>query len=257
VLREVAQAPVFGKLRSNLALLGSADMLQLGLALCTQVASASQDFSPLPVADLARGGIKWSEHTGLIDTSGDAEMWLKLCSLNNRPLVRIVDPGVWKKMNSSGELALITAGELVFSGHSEYWGDGKGPDGKPLYPADAPVMDHHGQIHQGITADNPFPVCVAKPDDPTEVQSADAVLKSIAVGGPGGPVIPYCPAGFLTPANRVDDGGVTFPDAKRWAARGTINAAMAVFLYLDQIERDPTKRKPLYNQCAQLPGATK
>ena len=98
---------------------------------------------------------------------------------------------------------------------------------------------------------------MAKPDDPTEVQSADAVLKSIAVGGPGGPVIPYCPPGFVTPANKLDDGGVTFPDAKRWAARGTINAAMAVFLYLDQIERDPTKRKPLYNQCDQLPAATK
>ncbi|HTA18543.1 MAG TPA: hypothetical protein VK989_04585, partial [Polyangia bacterium] len=131
-----------------------------------------------------------------------------------------------------------------------------GSDGSPLYPANAPVMDHHGQIHMGITADNPFPICVQKPDDPTQVQYADAVLKSFAVGGPGGAVIPYCPPGLLVPSNKVDDGGTTFPDAQKWAARGAINAARAVFLYLDQIERDPTKRQPLYNQCDQLPGAT-
>ena len=33
------------------------------------------------------------------------------------------------------------------------------------------------------------------------------------------------------------------------AARGAINAALGVFLYLDQIERDPSKRQILYNQC--------
>jgi hypothetical protein len=257
ILRRVAQAPVFGKLRSNLALLGSADMLQLGLALCEQIASASTDFSPLLVGDLITGRIKWSEHTGLIDTSGDAEMWLKLCSLNNRPIVHVVQPDRWRPSDGS----TLTAGSLEFSGRSEYWGDGKGADGQLLYPADAPVMDHHGQIHQGVTADNPFPICVAKPTNPDDLQVADSLIKSIAVGGPGGAVIPYCPAAFVADTNKLDDGGdaapSTFPDAKKWAARGTINAAMAVFLYLDEIEKDPTKRKPLYNQCDLLMPATK
>ncbi len=249
VLRQVAQAPVFGKLRQNLALLGSPDMLQLGLVLCSQIATAYQDFT-IPAADLQTGRIKWGNYTGLIDTSGDAEMWLKVCSIDNRPIVRVVVPdnGVWSSMTNSGDLNI--------SGHEEYWGDGTGSDGSPLYPANAPVMDHHGQIHMGITADNPFPICVQKPDDPTQVQYADAVLKSFAVGGPNGAVIPYCPPGFLIPSNKIDDGGTTFPDGQKWAARGAINAARAVFLYLDQIERDPTKRQPLYNQCDQLPGAT-
>jgi hypothetical protein len=178
-------------------------------------------------------------------------MWLKLCSLGNRPVVHVPLPDKlpWA----------VDSGTLHFSGFSEYWGDGKGPDGLPLFPANAPVMDHDGRIHQGITADNPFPVCMEKPQDPTQLQYADAALKSIAVNGTGA-VIPYCPPGFVTQANQLEpvpstDG--TFPDAKRWAARGAINAAMAVFLYLDEIERDPTKRKPLYNQCDQLPAATK
>jgi mono/diheme cytochrome c family protein len=250
VLREVAEAPVFGVTRSNLELLGSADMLQLGLALCEQIASASTDFAPLRVADLAQGRIKWSAHTGLIDTTGDAEMWVQLCSLGNRPIVRVVAPQSWMNTYGTGPLS---AGELVFSGYSEYWGDAKGPDGLPLYPPDAPFMDHHGRLQMGSTIINsPFPICVAKPTDPQQLQLADAVLKSIAGGGPGNPVIPYCPAGLIAPANQLDPGIGTFPDAKKWAARGTINAAMAVFLYLDQIERDPSKSKPLYDECDQL-----
>ena len=40
-----------------------------------------------------------------------------------------------------------------------------------------------------------------------------------------------------------------YVDGRKWAARGAINAALAVFLYLDEIERDPTQRQPLYSQC--------
>jgi hypothetical protein len=247
VLRQVAQAPVFGKLRANLAILGSPDMLQLGLVLCTQIATASPD-AVIPISDLQGGRIKWGDRTGLIDTSGDAEMWLKLCSLDNRPLVRVVSPGpAWTAAQVK---------DLTLSGHQEYWGDGTGPDGQPLYPATAPVMDHHLQVRQGITTDNYLPICAAKPDDPVQLQAANALLASVAVGGPGGAVIPYCPPGFVVPSNLVIDGGTTFPDAQKWAARGAINAARAVFLYLNQIESEPTKRQPLYNQCDQLPGAT-
>jgi mono/diheme cytochrome c family protein len=263
VLHHVAAAPVFGKLRANLAQVGSPDMLQVGLTLCEQLASAFAYSALTPkilVSDLQQGRIRWSQYTGLIDTSGDAEMWLKLCTLGNRPLVHVVDPGPWIKMNSDQMLQNITSGELVFSGASEYWGDAMGSDNKPLYPADAPVMDHHGRLHQGITADNPFPICVKMPTDPAELEVANKVLGSIAVGGPGGTVIPPCPTGFVTDANKLDDGGTaapnTFPDARKWAARGAINAAMAVFLYLDDIERHPENRKPLYNQCDQLGAAT-
>lgn len=250
VLQQVGQTPVFGKLR-GLQLRGSADMLQLGLALCSQIATASEDASHFPLAELKQGRIKWSEHTGLIDTSGDAEMWLKLCSLGNRPIVRVADPST----NWTAD-ATASANGLQVDGYHMYWGDAKGADGKSLFPDNAPVMDHRGRIHQGLTADNPFPICVEKPQDPQQLAYADAALKTIAVGGTGA-VIPYCPPGFVSEANRlkyVEGTGGAFTDAQRWAARGAITAAMAVFLYLDQIERDPAKRKPLYNQCELLGG---
>jgi hypothetical protein len=173
-------------------------------------------------------------------------MWLRLCNLGNRPVVRV--PQVTNYWVSNAQ---VSVAGLRFNGYHLYWGDAKSPDGKPLYPDSAPVMDHHGRIHQGLGADNPFPICVEKPQNPTEVGYADAALKSIAVTGTGA-VIPYCPPGFVTPDNLLKYDGMDFPDAKRWAARGAINAAMAVFMYLDQIERDPGKRQPLYNHCEQL-----
>jgi mono/diheme cytochrome c family protein len=257
VLREVAQAPVFAKLRSHLALLGSADMLQLGLTLCEQIASASTDYAPINVADIQEGRFSWSQYTGLIDTSGDAEMWLHLCSLDNRPFVRVVDPPSPTDWLNRGQPA--TSADLQFSGNSEYWAVDL--NGQPLYPTTAPVMDEFGKIHMGITPDNPFPFCVHKPTDPAALQIAENVLASIAVGGPGGTVIPWCPDAFVVESNRLDDGSRemesnTYPDAKKWAARGAINAAMAVFLYLDGIERNPSLRQPLFNQCDQLQATT-
>jgi mono/diheme cytochrome c family protein len=245
VLTQVAQTPIFGKLRSHLAFRSTANMLQIGLALCGQIATADTNVE-LSVSELREGRIKWSDYTGLIDTSGDAEMWLRLCSLGNRPIVRVPDVKNYWTAN-----AQLSVAGLKFNGHHAYFGDTKGADGKPLFPATAPVMDHRGRLHQGLTADNPFPVCVEKPTDPTELGYADAALKSIAVTGTGA-IIPYCPPGFVTPDNQLKVDGTNFVDGKRWAARGAINAAMAVFLYLDQIERDPSKRQPLFNHCEQL-----
>jgi hypothetical protein len=81
------------------------------------------------------------------------------------------------------------------------------------------------------------------------VAAANTLLQANPVGGAGGNVIPYCPSGFATSDRLLKTGTTGYDDAVKWAARGAINAALAVFLYLDQIERDPTKRQPLYNEC--------
>jgi len=47
------------------------------------------------------------------------------------------------------------------------------------------------------------------------------------------------------PMTQVDD----HVDARIWAARGAINAAAAVFLYLDAVERGNVTPQPPYNQC--------
>jgi len=118
------------------------------------------------------------------------------------------------------------------------------------------VMDDRGNLDQGLTADNLFPICVPKPTDPAQLAFATAALQASPVKGN---VIPFCPDGFLTTSNQLtisNSGGVVdYTDGRKWAARGAINAAMAVFLYLDQIELDPTKRQPLYTQCNLLTGS--
>ena len=92
---------------------------------------------------------------------------------------------------------------------------------------------------------------------PAQLQYATAALQ--ATPSLGKNVIPFCPSGFVSAANKlvVNTSGASqdFQDGRKWAARGAINAALAVFLYLDSIERDPTKRQLTYNQCSQLNGS--
>ncbi len=238
VLAQVSDAPVLGALRAHIALEGTPDMLRLGLDLCRQIVTSDPSETEIPVTDVAvLGRYNWSRFSGLIDRNGDAEMWLRLCSLGNRTVVRV--PFV-----NNGWTATTALRDLSISGYNLYWGSG--PAGEDYYGPN-PVMDHHGNVTSGITADNYLPLCIQKPSDPTERQNADRVLAASLVNGKQ---IPYCPDGFASPGRRLVVSETHDPvDGRRWAARGAINAALAVFLYLDQIEREPSKRKPLYNQC--------
>jgi mono/diheme cytochrome c family protein len=243
VLTAVAQSPVIGVVRSNIPLSGTPDMLKLGLSICEEIASAQGNQTPFTLAKfVTTGRMGWSDTTGLVDQNGDAEMWLKLCNLNNRPIVRV--PSIsWTAKSSASDLAI--------TGQSLYWG--AGPKGEDWYGQN-PVMDERGNLHQGLTADNMFPICVRQPTDSTQLPLATAWLQANPVLGASGPtVIPFCPKDFVQDAYQlvVNVSGATndYQDARNWAARGAINAALAVFLYLDEIERDPTQRQPLYNQC--------
>jgi hypothetical protein len=198
-------------------------VLRLGLKLCSEMLPSEQPnvVSMSLTRFVASGWEDWGAKTGLIDRNGDAEMWLRLCNLGNRPVVRVVFPG--NPEASAGSL---------------YWGDD--------YPATAPAMDQHGRVTSGIAADNYFPVCARGAPGP-------------AVGAAGA-VIPACPS-MLT--DTVDASGnkkyllktVTtsvgpdYVDARKWAARGAINAALAVFLYLDGVERGTVTPKPPFDQC--------
>ncbi|MFL5306753.1 MAG: hypothetical protein ACJ8F1_16170, partial [Polyangia bacterium] len=239
VLVQVAQAPVFGVLRSNAALAGTPDMLRLGLQLCQQIALASPDVSPQLSDFVNNSRFSWSKaKLGLIETNGDADMWLRLCNLNNRPIVRVLAATSWQGATNVDTLRV--------GYFSEYWG--AGDSGTDSYGAN-PVMDQRGHIRAGLTADNWFPMCVQKPTAAADVAAADALLQGHRVGGAAGNAIPYCPAGFATADRLLKTGTSGYDDGQKWAARGAINAALAVFLYVDQIERDATKRQPLYNEC--------
>jgi mono/diheme cytochrome c family protein len=242
VLTDVSAMPVLGVTRSHIDLQGTPDMLRLGLSLCEQIVGAERLAPPLPLSTFfTTGMLDWSHVTGLVDSNGDAELWLRVCNLGNRSIVRVpfVDGGAWT--------ANSTAATLTVTGQL-YWA--AGPDGEPYYGAN-PVMDHLGNVVTGVTADNLFPLCVPKPSDPTQLEYATRALAATPVAQKN--VMPFCPDGFIQAGHQlqVDNSvdGTVFTDARKWAARGAINAALAVFIYLDQIERDPSQRQPLYTQC--------
>ncbi len=245
VLAEVSASPVLGRQRRHITVDGTADMLKLGLTLCEQI----MDADPRSTTEFSLGGlvasgrIDWSGVAGLIDTNGDAEMWLRLCNLGNRQVVRVVQPsGGWTAATNPGDLS-ATKFELYWATDAN-GNDVTDPGGMDLYGPN-PVMDQAGNVRTGVTTDNLFPVCVVKPTDPTQLQYATTALAAQPH------VIPFCPAGFAQASNKLlidPDTGETV-EGRQWAARGAINAALAVFLYLDGVEHNPASRQPLYTQC--------
>jgi mono/diheme cytochrome c family protein len=240
VLDEVSDSPVLGILRQHIAMSGTPDMLRLALSLCEQIVTSDPSSTEITLSDLAANGrYSWGNFSGLIDTNGDADMWLHLCNLGNRPVVRVplVSNGVWTATTS-------VATDLTISGYNLYWG--AGPAGEDYYGAN-PVMDHLGNIKTGLTADNFVPLCVAKPTSATQLQNATTALAAKKINGN---TIPFCPDGLVQASHQltVDDSG-DHVDGRKWAARGAINAALAVFLYLDGIERNPSTRTIPFNRC--------
>ena len=241
LLNLVSNTPVFGQYRNGNYInpTGTPDMLKLGLELCTQILPANPSARQIRLDSfISRGEIDWSNQTALVDKNGDAEMWLQVCNLGNRPVVRV--PYVtWSASTQASEINVLGSASL-------FWGDN--------YPASSPVMDQRGHVTNGLHPDNLFPLCIKKPSDSQELAYANQFLAAHPIGGPGGQVIPFCPPELFTAGSQlsapIDSATSTYNyiDGKKWAARGAINAGVAVFLYLDKVERGlPTK--PLYDQC--------
>jgi mono/diheme cytochrome c family protein len=246
LLNLVSNVPVFGTHRTHIDPSGNPNMLQLGFQLCEGLLTSTQNVSYISMDDLfERGAINWSRYTSMVGNTGDADLWLKICNLNNRPVVHV--PTI--------TLSGLSGSTSINGVESLYWGD-LVVNGASSYPATSPVMDQHGHLHDGLTPDNLFPMCARTPADPQTAAQLDAYLKAHPVGGAGGAVLPYCPPTVFQAGGQLqttNDGGVlSYPDAKKWAARGAINAGAAVFLYLDQLERGQITPTPLYSQCEQL-----
>jgi hypothetical protein len=246
VLTQVTQAPVLGVLRQHISPKGTPDMLRLGLQLCSQLAASEEYVQSIHLSEIFAGQpIAWSSYTALVDRNYDAEMWLRLCSLGNRPLVRVplVSNGRWTTS--------LGIGDVFVSGYNLYWGASEKNAGGNVedYYGASPAMDASGNVTTGL-AGNTFPICIAKPASADELDAATQWLGAHKVRGNA---VPFCPPGLVTDAHKLQaSNDVGFPDGRKWAARGAVNAALAVFLYLDDIERHPEKRKPLYNQCSAL-----
>jgi mono/diheme cytochrome c family protein len=238
LLNIVAAQKVFGAGRASnqISPTGSPNMLKLAKELCLNAlpaVDANYDLTPL----FRSGRLDWGSQTGLIDVNGDAEMWLRLCALNNRKVVRVPFVSDW-----------TTATKIILAPQeSLWWAD--------AYPATAPVLDHTGAIVNGVDASNLFPLCIRQPDDPAQKAAADKFLAAQTVQPP------YCPAelfsgnGQYKLATSPNPDGPGLPpvltDARKWSVRGAINAALSVFLYLDGIERGSIVPKPAFNHCEQ------
>ena len=270
LLNVVATTPILGEKRSNVGTAASANMLQLAQELCrhTLLAEGFQEGpllggdDPIGESFFTRGPLGWTSHA-LTKKNGDAELWFRVCSLNNRPVVRVASAYGWSEATSPHDLH-ISVGESLF------WG--AGPNGEEVYPRTAPVLDQRGDLAYGLTPDNLFPVCLRQPaGDPgqpgTQAYFAERFRTSHLVNNKN--AIPYCPQALFVPGNGDPDpntgvaplkwqlpsesmgGEIVSAAAEAWAARGAINAGLAVFLYVDQLSKGATP-KPAYNHCELL-----
>jgi hypothetical protein len=261
----VSNTPIYGNFRNaaRSSKIATPDMLKLGLEICAQVLISDNSLYNIDMTTyFGTGHLDWGVQTELVDKAGDAEMWLRLCALGNRPVVRVAGPANNWTMDTQAKDIQITKGV------GAYWADGDASG--PSYPATAPVMNDRGQLVTGIDNDdasptkNVFPVCIRKPSDPQQLMYADRFLDANHIGGPSGPRAPYCPAELFAtdssgqPKFVLDvesvNGTTTYVDAQKWAVRGAINAGLAVYVYLTQLESGQVTPLPPYDQCESLPA---
>jgi hypothetical protein len=117
------------------------------------------------------------------------------------------------------------------------------------YPAGALVGVPRGAPQLGIQPGNAAPWCVQRSDTEVFNMQFEAEWAKYA-GSDVAP--PYCPDAFLKDANGVEQNIVPADELDRWAARGAMNAGMAVFLYLEALAKGEKQRPVPYDHCEQL-----
>jgi hypothetical protein len=157
---------------------------------------------------------------GLVTTNGHAELWQRLCRVDNPLPVRIV---------SFETMDLFYVSGLYV---------------RDLYPSQADVGDHRGQIRVGVQLENEAPWCVARPTNPALLAAFEAYVQRT------GRALPMCPD-QLDPLGHIADSEAD-TRIERWAVRGAMNAGMSVFLYLDALSKREVSRQPAYNRCEDL-----
>jgi mono/diheme cytochrome c family protein len=224
ILNIVSNTEILGIKRPHQLPVTDANMLSIALGLCNEVVAGtgSNDFHP-------KDG--WFTHDGaLVWTNGDAELWKRLCSMNQSPPVRILYP-----LGSGG-----------FNGQFPVNAPQAIRD-QASYPRNAPVGTDRGTVTTGIAPDNLMPWCLQI--DPGRQAAYDAYMSDASHLLAEGKPFPICPADWLAQTPSWTD-----EDFARWNARGAINAGLAVFLYLDGIvsSKGAISPQPRYDQCELL-----
>jgi mono/diheme cytochrome c family protein len=242
IIRQVEATRIFGQVRPNLSLVStgnavSANMLTLAKDLCAAVLPDHNVYAGSYLTSMSYPPYN-GDDAPFIETNGDKQMWIYLCSRFSPPVVRVYGP-------NKGGVKIIAL----------YYGAGVAQPGDG-YPSNAPVGDQNTDTtkvsQMGIQPEtNFFPACL----DPTT--AADLVNTR------AGHYLPACPAAFI--ANRkqllwtdlqgtTEAEGATFElNITRWRLRGAISTGMTVFSYL-QAGGAQTVLPPNYNECQLLPA---
>jgi len=236
ILDLVANTQVLGMNREQFnSSTKTANMLQVAQNLCLGVGLLGVQAPRFQPAELSREELADSHvYTGLITKNGDAELWKKLCTIDNPAPIRVstvIDV-------SSGEPSLFPRKEEFYRPQA--------------YPPNQAVGNEYGGVEPNLTPENAMPWCVRLPTDPILV----AWLQGQK--GSDGKPLPVCPTGLLVEANRFatdldPSSQPVYTELNRWAARGAINAGFAVFLFLDELVGKGQERAPRYNECELLP----
>lgn len=250
IMNVVATLAVFGEKRPvGLDLTQSgANMLAIASILCehalgfrrTQVASFDESKGLLMTLEPTNVGDKT---VGLLDISGDYEMWMEICSYNNPPPVRVVQPrgGAWTEWKDLGKRVTFSIyGNTDPAPFSWY---------KPeTYPPDSLIGDERGRVAPGLTPSNQFPWCVMKPTATEDQLIAGDWVGKVRNNKP----LPYCPQAWIF----NDSNKLTLEDIDTWTTRGAINAGFAVYAYLDELAQKVKAggtAQPAFDRCEQLP----
>jgi mono/diheme cytochrome c family protein len=244
ILQIIANTHVLDRVRALSASSLSANMLSQAKAQCRSL------FGPVIETTFnvgeGHGYVDFNLNDGLIKENGDAEMWLRLCSVANLPPVRVLHP---KKDGDNYpnriDVPPIWVDNQFFIRPGSYvsWAD---------YQATGAAV---GNEHGGVDADmeppsatlkgNLWPWCV----DPTG--ASDGQVQWIAQNA-----LPLCPKVIVDKAEACLHGTRTdcygADDANDWAVRGAVNAGFSVFLYLRDFIEGKGAPPPDYDQCERL-----
>jgi mono/diheme cytochrome c family protein len=229
----VAHTPFLGEARTGVEIKTSegANMLAIGRELCgallTVAAIPYAGGKPIPFASNSSGA--------LLFDNGDAEIWLRLCTLNNPPpvIAYLTDGHHFPQVTSGQSTSPFVLSRAAFGPDA---GVGNGNV----------VGDENGNVHPALTTANLHPWCV------TSLSSVPDCLNQGET--PCTAHTPICPLPVFDPANSdwvtLDSDLVT-----QWKLRGAINAGLAVFVYLDDLTRSKAPAQATFDQCDQFIAA--
>jgi len=260
ILQIVGATQIFGVPRSLPAWTVNGNMLSVAKALCESLLFSDQDPAYIPLTNQGGPDLQidhdWFTVDGatgthllndpdLITSNGDAELWLKLCSVNNPPPIRALHG------NTGG--AYLNGIAIEVDSRGRLFSLDLYPSDDPTFYGANPVGNDRGTIDaDGIASDNLRPWCY-------RASSSDENQQ------------PHCPPSIDDGKGGISEGIGTDvsalqglaplctnrcwgPDAAdAWATRGAINAGIAVYLYLDGVAKGTLTRLPDYTDCKALP----